>query len=267
MADILGLSHLIFSSKCKLLPQDSPLSTLFSAPISNSFDHFEAKKKLLRDQTYKKTDLALYISKEGELPGFELIPGSCEISRPLSSYGLILDAKFADIFKNAEFYGYPLNLEDKIPNIKNFYLEASLPSLIAISPIFKEYSCAMGIWYHVPDIDMASDFMIGIIGAKSLCKFSFGEIFSVKAINKKFSNFMIAIIKNDLPDAYYYNDDIGFAAFGWIAKRKVVLPAKFANSFSLSPEFKIDMNGKKFNAEFIYDNRSPSHEIMVLEKQ
>ena len=265
MSEILGLSHLIFSSPSRILRGGSPLEKLFLRPVFENFDHSEPKKALLRLKTDERTNLTLYASAEGDLPAIELIPSKCEISRPLTSYGMIFPENRKEIFEGLQKFQLTAKIAEKLSFTKVCILE-EIPSLIAISPELENHSCSMGAWIQVPNISSSVDFFANFAGSKIIEQTEDHALFTIKVMNKKFSTFLIAIFKSGNLEQNFYNDDIGLAAFGWFAKKIPQFPEKLTNSYSASPEFGINIKDKKFKAVFFYDNKSQSNEIMVMDR-
>lgn len=265
MPDILGLSHLIFSSSSRILQNGSPLKNFFLDPVFQSFDHFEPKKDLLRQKEPGKTNLALYVSNDGSLPAFEIVPSKCASYRPLTSYGIIFPESKSDLFDGLIKFCPTAKFAEKLL-LKKICMAEEVPSLVAFSPELDRLNCTMGAWINASDLECLSAFLTEMAGAKLLEKTESHALFTVKVMNKKFSSFFIAAFKTEKCDANYYNDDIGLAAFGWFAKRIPEIPASLAYYYSISPEFSINIKEKMFKAAFFYDNRSQSHEIMVMAK-
>jgi len=259
MAELFGLSHLIFSSPAGRLREGSPLAALLTPPETYRFDHSEAKRGLVA-LPGATTALALYNSADGTLPALELIQTGSQNRASLESYGLILPAldgpEASCATADALLGPGPLRFVDE------------LPSYAAIRPeLLAKHSCAMGAWKLTRYLAAAERFLKNIAGARKMPSPDGTAHYVCRVVNRKFSNFLWAVAESPLAPERHYNDSVGLACAGWFARDLGALAtAAAAAGFQTTPEFDIDMNGRSFRAAFVHDGLFMSHEALTVKQ-
>ena len=151
-----------------------------------------------------------------------------------------------------------------ITTVKNFfvkyYFDSFINSRIAVETNLFEKG--FGCWLCASDFEEQKSFFLSIRNSKVLLENDDFLIISCKVINKKFSNFTFVIIRDDV-ESTNFNDDPGLSTIGWITK-DISHESLAAIKLQGSPKFTILLNGNTFDAKFLYNNKSISHELLKL---
>ena len=267
MENILGFSHLVFTSHNKKLVSNSQLTSLYEQPEQYTFAHGAVKKKLLRTPS-TDTLLSFYSSRDGDLPALELVYSESYCARDLNSYGLILPStKAPEASKTISKRCLNDKINAIIP-IHSVALIEELPCYLIYSEILHQNECTMGAWMNVNDLENTLLMYQKQLNSEIINQGDGIAIAKTRVINKKFTNFLWVLIEENNQKSYF-NDDIGLSTLGWIKKPSPnTLPPKQINIEGLklndTKPFTIEMNGRQFNAAFYFDNQLPSFEILEL---
>lgn len=263
MAQVIGLSHLVFTTNAKELSSGSSLSALYRFAERNHYGPIPEKRSLLRNpEGWRSTSMSLYHSQTASHPSFELIHASSGFVRPLGSYGLILPVQDG---------GFP----DPIPvelsylrsalSVDNVVLDETVPTYIIFSSTLAEHNCTMGAWLEVADLHAATALYKDILMAEELWSGDGLTVLKCRVINKKFSSFLWVLRNKTDEAAVYYNDDCGLSTIGWIARGLDGFDeAASLHGLQASGHFGVTVGGRDLKAAFLFDNRSASHELLSV---
>lgn len=264
MLQVVGLSHLVFTSQSSGLPEGSILSSIYQFGERNDYGPIPEKKELLRDADgWESTSMSLYHSKTSEHPSLELIHIDKASHRPAGSYGLILPPGHESSTAMA-----PSQCGIPVPDIaaNSIVSEESLPVTIAFSPKPVEHGCSMGAWLDVADLDASTAFFTDALGAECISKGVSSTLLKCRVVNKKFSKFLWLLRQKNSIEEVYYNDDLGLSTIGWVARGlDGVEAAARRHGLRASGRFEVGVGGRTLRAAFLYDNRSASHEILSVQ--
>ena len=254
MSSILGLSHLVFTISPQAQGSSTFLDQFFFPGEFFQFDHQEVREPLIRSKDNAISNLALLRSRFDDTPAIELLYANFASARNQEMFGLI--------YPGVPHADQPL-VNQHFPGghfFVKYYFDAFLNSRIAVETNFfeKGYGC----WLYASDYEEQKSFFLSIRNSKVLLDIEDFFIISCKVINKKFSNFTFVIIRNP-EETLIYNDDAGLSTIGWLTK-DITHESLRAIKLKESPKFAIMLNGNNFEAKFLYNNKSISHELLKL---
>ena len=256
--DILGLSHLVFTiSKSDFGTQffSSLLDKHYDQSVILELDHSEHRHPLLRDVLNSKSHITLFKSKFSDLPAIELLHVETFGSRPLENYGLFISG-IADHLPAQKIYKFRWK-----DYFIDYFIDELLNCAIAVDTNFINQEIESGAWLYVNDFDDQRQFFTQGTSAKVILESSDILIVRCKVLNKKFSNFIFVLIRNNQSSCNYYNDDLGLSTLGWIAKdlKSEEVDKLFRSSTKI---FSLEVNDNQFEAKFLFNSKNISHEIL-----
>jgi hypothetical protein len=254
MSAILGLSHLVFTINKESEGQSTFLDLFFFPGEFFQFNHQEVRANLIRNSDNATSNLALHRGRFDDTPAIELLYTSSKSARRPEKFGLIYPGIPCGekLIEDQHFTGGHFFVR--------YYFDPFLNSRIAVETNFfeKGYGC----WLYASDFEEQKSFFLSIHNSKVLLESNDFLIISCKVINKKFSNFTFVIIRDNV-ESTNFNDDSGLSTVGWITK-DIGHESLAAIKLQGSPKFTILLNGNSFDAKFLYNNKSISHELLKL---
>jgi len=256
MSSILGLSHLVFTINPDFTGHSKSLflDQFFLPGEVFQFNHQEVRADLLRNEANGTSNLTLHRPRFDDTPAIELLYAIPTATRSPEMFGLI--------YPNIQPGDESLEIQHFMGGqfFVTYYFDPLLNSRIAVATNFFEKGC--GCWFYANDFEEQKSFFKSIKNSKVLLNDDNFFIISCKVINKKFSNFTFVIIRN-FKDTLSYNDDAGLSTIGWLTK-DIAEEDLTTIMLKKSPSFLILLNGNNFEAKFLYNNRSISHELLKL---
>lgn len=266
MSNNSGLLHLIFSTPSSQLNENSPLTPLFEKGMQLSFKDTRFKEKLLRNPNREETNLLLYNSRNGNLPGLEL--AHCESSHQLTSesYGLLfpeINIPQQDIKKAM---GHPVLSE--IFGFHKSYVDYDLNSFVSLVPDLTSFGCTAGAWLTSHNTEKICDFFKNAYNAKVIHQENSFALIKSKVINRKFSDFMWVIIQEQKPlEEKFFIDDPGLVTLGWLTSDlKGTIDIVKDLGYSVTEVFEICTGQRVFDICFCYGFDIPVNEFIQLKK-
>jgi hypothetical protein len=261
ISSVIGLSHLVFTvnetGNNQLL--SDLLAKEYDLPILLEFNQSEFRKALLRNNQNLISHISLFKPKFNHLPAIELLHVIPLAERSIMNYGLFIAGSNAgkndQEIQTIELGQTSYNLRFHIDNI----LQSPVGELYSDNVFVNTNGC----WIIVQDFDSQSAFLKSIAGVKILEDSNNTLVAKFRVINKTFSSFTIILIRDEQNSSDFFNDDIGLSTLGWFSKDLI---NGTGNGFfnKGSDIFPIEMNGTRFDAKFIYNNKSISHELLKL---
>ena len=258
MSSIIGLSHLVFTVNRinnNTVEKSEFLKLLYSEEENFMFDHSYVRNSLIRNKKNAISNLSLFRPLSHNLPAIELLFVNSTKARPFKKYGIIYTSIDSKIVKELETYYFP----ESDFFIRYFY-DPFIDTWIALETNF--FEDGLGCWISTSDFISQKMFFSSIKNGKILLDNDNFLIIRCKVVNRNFSNFTFVIVK-ELNDANYYNDDSGLSTLGWFTK-DIQAESFNKNGLILSDSFFINLNENIFNAMFLYNNSSISHELLKI---
>jgi hypothetical protein len=258
MSSIIGLSHIVFTVN-RIRNSEAKNSVFLKKFYSDGqkfeFDHSNVRNSLIRNKENAISCLSLFKPISYNLPAIELLFVNGTKARPFEKYGIIDASKAVNNEEKLQTYYFP-NSDFFI----RYYYDSFLESWIALDTNFFENG--LGCWICTSDFESQKMFFSSIKNGKVLFENDYYFIIRCGVVNKTFSQFTFILV-NDQSNSNYYNDDTGLSTLGWFTKD--IEYESFNNKgLTLSESFSINLNVNIFNAMFLYNNRSISHELLKL---
>jgi len=257
MHKILGLSHIVLTVNSKIIKSfnSTLLSMFYGDGKYFEFNHSTIRREMIRSEINLISKISLFKALNGDLPAIELLYSEGNLKRPDKNFGLI--------FKTISL---PLEFDKKELRFGNNYhikyiFDEKLHINVAYSTniIDDDYGC----WMIVNDFDQQKTFLINEKSNQIISNEEDIIIFRCRVLNTKFSYFTIVLIRDkDNIIEKYYNDDLGLSTIGWFQKNLDCVIE--TNDFSSSETFPITIFEKSFDAKFLYNNISISHELLKI---
>ncbi len=258
MFKILGLSHLVFTVNTDKINSlnETLLGSFYGDGDYLEFNHQEARKDIIRNNTNSISKISLFKPLQGNLPAIEFLYSKNTLSRHINTYGLI--------FNNHEF---KCNQLEYIINFdKHYYAKCFFdPKLnLYISYSTNLIQDQFGCWIIVKDFDQQKQFFLNEKSNQVISCDQDKLVIKCRVINSKFSSYTIVLLKdNSLLNENYYNDDLGLSTIGWFQKSNSEV--KPTTIFFSTIAFQILIFKRKFEAKFFYNNVSISHELLNVQ--
>jgi hypothetical protein len=252
MYKILGISHLVFSVNKNGFKNSEYLKSNFLTPDNFEFDHSKIRKPLLRNSSNKISRISFYKPINPCLPAIELIESNNLLKRPQNSFGIIDKT----LKKNSQ----PSTLI-KLGNqqtITSYFCPIMNTNISFETDIIDSET---GCWIEVFDFKSQINLLRKNFNLNCYYEDDSTAKFKTRIINKSLYPFHIVLIKSSKHQSFY-NDDLGLSSFGWFSKN--LQSQKNIDLFKISDHFKINLYDNELNAQFIYDNKLFSHEILKL---
>lgn len=262
MSNVYGFSHIILTTHEREL-SDPLLAKLYTLGIRQGFDHTLFKSGLLRNvKGNENPGISLYKSIDSSLPALELINYKSEQCRDEASCGFVFPAALASDYPVGKNQGILTN----ITPLSAEYISQNNLIKMAISEAPLRHRCSMGVWMTAKRYNQTSRWFKEGLKAKCILETEQYTMLTSRVMNKKFTNILWILVRdNQGNQASYFNDDSGMSTLGWLVK-DLELPAQKAEKlgFNVGPVFEIKLSQRLFQARFIYDNCTPSFELLKL---
>lgn len=252
MYSILGISHLVFTVNKNESKNSEYLNTNFLAPDNFEFDHSKIRKPLLRNSSNQISRISFHKPINPCLPAIELIESNNLLTRPQNSFGII--------DKTLKNFNFPSTLI-KLGNQQTITSYFCPIMNINISWETNIIDGEVGCWIEVFDFKSQMDLLKKNFSLNCYYEDDSTAKFKTKIINKSLSPFFIVLIKSSECQSFY-NDDLGLSSVGWFSRN--LLSQTNVDLFKTSEHFKINLYDNELNAQFVYNNKLFSHEILKL---
>lgn len=266
MSNIIGLSHIVFTSSIRRIPESSWLKNFFAEPEEICLANQEFKKDLQRYPD-SETRIVIYKPLSGDLPAFELVFSKNQYSWPRSSYGIIIDENWIDSERYKPVSEF-LALREAVA-IKSVFLDQEIGCFVAVSPDLKrKFNSKMGLCLKVACEAHFND-LCEILALKKVIAAENIYVCFAKVVNTAFSDFPIFFLidPKSTKSEPFFNDDLGLSTIGWFVKDvNAVLPSNVNSRFRKTNIFDLTLNGREFQGVFLYDLSLPSNEILMLKR-
>ena len=250
MYNLIGLSHLVFTTNKKNFKESKFLNQNFSSLGVHVFDHYDYKKKLLRNSTKILSEITLYKSKDLNLPAFEFILSNNNVCRPNDTYGII-NKKLKNFNSlSREIYFSNNNLINS-----SFCPQLNL-NVCNDTDLIRNKT---GMWFKVFDFIKYVHFFKRHLKLFCYYEDNYKAIFTTRIINRALTKFDILIFKSEEKQSYF-NDDLGLSTLGWITKNLV----KKIENYHVTEPFNIKLDKNEFLGQFSYDNSFISNEFLKI---